>query len=93
MTTIKKTITSERLAISASFLSGGKLNFSIGRSGERLSIAFSFNDAIAKLQSKAIMNWIAFMENETNLDRINRLEELCRKSNSGSELIKLMKQM
>lgn len=88
---IKKSIGFDRMSISAKFPSGANFKFSIGRSGERLELAFSNDSAELKEQSKIFVNWMKFRDGEKNEDRFNRLEELCKKCRSGKELIALMK--
>jgi hypothetical protein len=88
---IKKTIGFDRMSISAKFPSGANFKFSIGRSGERLELAFSNNDSELKEQIRIFMNWMKFRDGEKNADRFDRLEELCKKCQSGKELINLMK--
>lgn len=88
---IKKTIGFDRMSISAKFPSGANFRFLIGRSGEKLELAFSNDSAELKEQSKIFVNWMKFRTGEKNEDRFNRLEELCKKCKSGKELINLMK--
>ncbi len=88
---IKKSIGFDRMSISAKFPSGANFRFSIGRSGEKLELAFSNDPAELKEQSRIFVNWIKFREGEKNEDRFNRLEGLCKKCKSGKELINLMK--
>ncbi len=88
---IKKSIGFDRMSISAKFPSGANFRFFIGRSGEKLEIAFSNDPQELKEQSKIFINWMKFREGEKNEERFNRLEELCKKCKSGKELINLMK--
>lgn len=88
---IKKTIGFDRMSISVKFPSGANFRFSIGRSGEKLEIAFSNDPKELKEQSKIFQNWMKFLEGEKNEDRFNRLENICKKCKSGKELISLMK--
>lgn len=88
---IKKTIGFDRMSISAKFPSGANFKYSIGRSGERLELAFSNDNSELKEQTKIFMNWMKYRDGEKNADRFNRLEELCKKCKSGKELINLMK--
>ena len=88
---IKKSIGFDRMSISAKFPSGANFRYFIGRSGEKLELAFSNDSAELKEQSKIFASWIKLRTGETNIDVFNRLEELCKKCKSGKELINLMK--
>lgn len=87
MTKIKKNITHDRLSIEAHFVSGASFKFAINRSSESLSIAFSNNPTEVQLQGKLFMKWMRPQTGETNIDRINRLEELANSCNNGKEFI------
>lgn len=88
---IKKSIGFDRMSISAKFPSGANFRFFIGRSGEKLELAFSSDEKELNEQMKVFVSWIKLRKGETNIDRFNRLEELCKKCKSGKELINLMK--
>jgi hypothetical protein len=90
-TKIKKSIGFDQMSISAKFPSGANFRFFIGRSGERLTLAFSNDTKELDEQSKIFAAWMKLRTGETNMDRFNRLEELCKKCKSGKELINLMK--
>jgi len=73
--------------IKAQFPSGANFRFSIGRSGERLAMAFSNDQKILREQMKIFMKWLNFREGETNQQRFDRIEDLCMKYTSGNQLI------
>lgn len=89
-TKITKKYGFDTMSISAKFPSGASYKFTAGRSGERLMVAFSNDDAEAKVQMKVFQNFMKFRKGEINQGRFDRLEELTKKCKSGKELIKLM---
>jgi hypothetical protein len=91
-TTVKKKINHDSMWISAKFPSGASYRFSVNRNGERLSMAFSNNDAESKIQLKIFGNFIKLLPKETNEDRFNRLERFTKQCTSGKMLIKLMEE-
>lgn len=91
MVKIKKSVGFDRMSISAKFPSGANFRFFIGRSGEKLELAFSNDEKELNEQMKIFTAWMKYREGETNVERFNRLEELCKKCKSGKELINLMK--
>jgi hypothetical protein len=88
---INKSIGFDRMSIIAKFPSGANFRYFIGRSGEKLEVAFSNDSKELKEQVKIFSNWVKPRKGETNLDVFNRLEELCKRCKSGKELINLMK--
>jgi hypothetical protein len=85
---VKKSIGYDRLSLSAKLPSGASLKFSINRGSERLAMAFSNDSKIAGEQLKAMSSWLKFRdEDETNIQRIERLESVLKMSNSGAEVI------
>jgi len=90
-TKVKRVNGFDRMSLSAKFPSGASLKFSVGRSGERLELAFSNDSAELKIQSKIISKWLDFQKGETNQDRFDRLESLCRKCKSGKEFMSHIK--
>jgi hypothetical protein len=91
-TKVRKNYGFDNMSISAKFPSGASYRFSVGREGERLMIAFSNDDAEAKVQMRIFQKWIKFQPKETNEGRFNRLEEITKKCQSGKQLIKLMEE-
>ena len=87
-TRITKKINFDSMWIKAQFPSGANFRFSVGRSGERLALAFSNDRNILKEQTKIFMKWLEFRPNETNQQRFDRIEELCSQYKSGNHLIK-----
>ena len=85
-TKISKRTTFDRLSLSAKFNSGASLKYSISRNGEKLDLAFSNDATVLKEQSRIICEWLD-SKKETNQERIDRLEEVCKKVNSGKEFI------
>ena len=86
-TKVKRVNGFDRMSLSAKFPSGASLKFSVGRSGEKLELAFSNDSAELKIQSKIVSKWLDFKEGEKNEDRFNRLEALCKKCKSGKEFM------
>ena len=78
--------------ISAKFPSGASYRFSVGRNGERITMAFSNNNAESNIQLKIFNEYMKFHKGETNEDRFNRLERLTKQCTSGKMLIELMKE-
>jgi len=89
-TIVKKKLNHDSMWISAKFPSGASYRFSVGRGGERLTMAFSNDSKESDAQIKIFNNWLKFRPKETNEDRFNRLEELTKRCKSGKELINLM---
>ena len=87
---VKVSIRHDSLSISGKFKSGANFKFKIGRNGETLSLAFSNDTNELKEQTKIFFEYLKFRGDETNLDRINRLEKLCDGCSSGKELINKM---
>jgi hypothetical protein len=90
-TKIKKSIGFDQMSISAKFPSGANFRFFIGRSGEKLTLAFSNDTKELDAQCKIFADWMKLRKGETNIDRFNRLEALCKRCSSGKELINIMK--
>ena len=76
---INKSIGFDRMSITAKFPSGANFRYFIGRSGEKLEIAFSNDSKELKEQSKIFAAWVKLRKGKTNIDVFNR------------ELINLMK--
>jgi hypothetical protein len=87
MAKVNKKIGFDRMSISAKFESGADLRFSISRNGERLTIAFSNDINELKRQSDIVEAWLKLRTGEKNIDRFNRLEEVCKNCKSGAEFI------
>ena len=90
-TKVKRTNGFDRLSLTAKFPSGASLKFSVGRSGDRLELAFSNNRAELQKQSKLVADWLDFQDGEKNQDRFDRLEALCKKCKSGAEFMSHIK--
>lgn len=90
-TTVKKSIGHDRMSISAKFPSGGTYRWNISWAGERLTIAFSDDVAVAKNQIATMQKWLKLRKGESRLDAFNRLEALTKTCSSGKELISKMK--
>ena len=91
MCKIKKSIGFDRMTITGKFPSGASFKYFIGRSGERIELAFSNDDKVLSEQLKTFKNFMELRPKETNIDRFDRLEKLCEGCKSGSELILKMK--
>jgi hypothetical protein len=91
-TKIKKKIGFDRMSMQISFPSGASLDYRIGRSGEKLAIAFSNDDAELKRQMKITSNWLKLRKGENNQQCFDRLEAAARKCKSGKEFINLITQ-
>lgn len=91
MTDTKLSITHDKLTLKAKFDSGASLIFSIGRYGETLTTAFSNDKAVNKKQCETLSGWLESQyTGEPNIERIKRLESLCKHAKSGAELISLV---
>jgi hypothetical protein len=90
-TVVKKSIGFDRMSITGKFPSGASLRFFIGRSGEKLEISFSNDEAELKKQSDILMKWLKYRDDEDNVQRFERLEKLMKECKSGSELIEKIK--
>lgn len=86
-TKVKRTNGFDRLSLTAKFPSGASLKFSVGRSGDRLELAFSNDPSHLSRQAKIVAEWMDFREGETNQDRFDRLESLCKKCKTGAEFM------
>jgi hypothetical protein len=84
---VKKTNGFDRMSLTAKFPSGASLKFSVGRSGDRLELAFSNDSVELKKQMKIVSKWLDFQGDEKNQDRFDRLEALCMKCKSGAEFM------
>jgi hypothetical protein len=89
-TRVKKTITHDYLSMNASFPSGATFRWSVGRTGERLSIAFANDEETSKRQAKTIVRWLKHREEETNEMVFERLEVLLKSCKSGKEVVSKM---
>lgn len=72
---IVRTVTHDRLAILRNFDNGQFIRFSIGRSGENLNVGLNDPEA-AKTLLKELDIFVKFRNDETNIDRIDRLENI-----------------
>jgi len=90
MCKINRTVGHDNISISARFPSGANFRFSIGRNGERLSLAFSNDDVELSKQVRIFDTWLKFRDGETNLERLDRLEKICTGCQSGGQVIKRM---
>ena len=88
---VRKNIGFDRMSINAKFPSGASLKYSIGRSGEKLELAFSNDSAELKKQIKIVSKWLELRKGETNKNVFDRLETLCKKCNSGKEFMSYIK--
>ena len=86
-TKITKKYGFDNMSIAAKFPSGASYRFSVSRSGERLTLAFSNDDKELAAQTKIFANWMKFRPGELNQGRFERLEELTKTCKSGKELI------
>jgi hypothetical protein len=89
-TQIQKKVNHDSMWLKATLPSGGYFKFTVNRSGEKLEMAFSPDNAIAKRQSRVFMDYMKLRKGETNQDRFNRLEELAKISYSGANLLNRM---
>lgn len=84
---IQKRFTQDNMSMKINFASGAHLRFMVGRSGEKLDVAFSSDAVILKQQSAALQKWLDYREGETNQHRFARLEKLVAGCSSGSDVI------
>jgi hypothetical protein len=92
MKNVKKTIGFDRMSLNAKLPSGASLKFSIGRSGEKLELAFSNDIKILKEQMIKMTNWIKTRPTETNIQRFERLENLLNSCNTSVEVMDKIEQ-
>ena len=86
-TKVKRINGFDNMSLTAKFPSGASLRFSVGRTGDRLQLAFSNDLKELKRQSRVVADWMDFREGEKNVDRFDRLEALCKKCKSGAEFM------
>ena len=86
-TKIKKRYGFDNMRLDANLPSGASLSFRAGRSGEKLEIAFSNDDATAKIQMEKMRNWLNWRKDENFQKVFDRLEKVLRASKSGAEVI------
>ena len=86
-TTIKQIIRHDKMSLSAKLSSGASLKFSIGRSGEKLEIAFSNDPIVLKDQLVKMQEWLKFKNGETNLERFARLRQVLETSTNSIEVM------
>lgn len=84
---VRKTETHDRLAVKATYASGGSFLFSIGRSGERLTWGGSNDKATAKVEAAKFMAWVKHRDGENNGARMERVRVLAESVNSIAELV------
>lgn len=85
-------ITHDALSLAAKWQTGASLRFSITRSGERLTVAFSNDKAILAAQTKRLVAWIRRRPGETNEARILRMRDLCEGTVSGAAVMNRLDQ-
>lgn len=84
---VKKSVTHDRLTVSATYITGGSFRFTVGRSGERLAWGGSVDAEVARGEMDAFMKLAKFLPGESNGQRINRLHALAESVNSIAELV------
>ncbi len=84
---VTKTIGHDRMSLAATYPTGGKFRFTIGRSGERLTWGGSSDAATAREEMKKFMKVAKFQPGETNAQRLDRLEVMAEAVNSMAELV------
>jgi hypothetical protein len=87
---VKKTVKHDSLTVAATYPTGGKFRFSVGRSGERLTLAGAAG-AEAKRQLAALAKFVRFLPGETNGQRIERIYAVAADAESIAELVDLAK--
>lgn len=73
------------------FPSGASLMYRVGRSSEKLELAFSNDTTELKKQTQLVNEWLKMGPKETVKDVFDRLEKTCLKVNSGKEFIEAIK--
>ena len=77
----------DNMSISAKLPSGASIRFSIGRSGERLTLAFSNDDAVLKEQTRKMSKWLELRKDENNLQRFVRLRSVLEGAKNSLEVM------
>ena len=90
-TKITKKVTHDNISLSAQLPSGAKIKFFVGRSGEKLELAFSNDREMLKQQMSEMTKWLNNREGEVNQSRFDRLEKVLRMSKSGAEVMNNLK--
>ena len=90
-TKITKRYGFDNMRLDANLPSGATLSYRAGRTGTKLEIAFSNDDATLKLQMKLMSAWLKFRKNETHQNVFDRLEKVLQASKSGAEVINNLK--
>jgi len=86
-TTIKKRYTHDRMSISVNFPSGANLKFMVGRTREKLELAFSNDIKELKKQHQTVLNWVKLKKGETIQSQFDRIENISKQVKSGAEFI------
>ena len=85
-TTVKKTVGHDRLALVATFPSGGVFKFSVTRNGERLAYNGCPNPAGNALRDLTIRGFVALQPGETEGQRLDRIAAFVAEVSSTAEL-------
>ena len=86
-TKIKKRYGFDNMRLDANLPSGATLSYRAGRTGTKLEIAFSNDDATLKAQMKTMGAWLEWRKGENYQMVFDRLEKVLRASKSGKEVM------
>lgn len=83
---VVRTVTHDRLAVKAVYVTGGKFLFSITRSGEHLDWRGACDQPTNDTQAQLFLAWAKSRVGELNKDRIERVFTTARNANSMADL-------
>lgn len=90
-TKIKKRYGFDNMRLDANLPSGATLSYRAGRTGTKLELAFSNDDATLKQQMKTMSAWLEWRKDENFQMVFDRLEKVLRASKTGAEVINNLK--
>ena len=93
-TKIRKSIGHDRMTFKATFINGDEINFNISRSSDRFKVKQPASaEQITRADLQKIVNWSKNKDGEDHLQRYERFEESCKKSQSLESLVMLVEIM
>jgi len=87
---IKKRINHDSMWISCQFSSGANFKYTVTRYNSKLEFAFSNDDDEAKIQMMIFNEWLKKNHTTSFGNLFKDLEKLCKRCNTGKDLITLM---
>lgn len=86
---VKKTVGHDALAVEVRYPTGGRVRFSIGRTGDRLAVAGA-SGAEGQRQMAVLADWTEARGGETHGQRIDRVHALMSQAESVGDLVRLV---